>query len=190
VTNHGSAFFPSWAPSGTRIAYDATSLPQKGIWLVDPDGTNRKHLGLGRTPDWNVLGTRLVYEGPPGTANNNPQLWTADTSRTDSTQLTDNDFTDNRYPAWSPNGEWIAWVAFDGPSDPFCQLRVMRANGSETRSIAECDVTPFVSWSPDSNRLVFARRGQENEDYTALWIIRRDGSDLRQLTDPSRNTLN
>ncbi|MFO8232040.1 MAG: hypothetical protein R6U20_05185 [Longimonas sp.] len=32
------------------------------------------------------------------------------TSRTDSTQLTDNHYVDNRDPAWSPDGEWIAWA--------------------------------------------------------------------------------
>jgi Tol biopolymer transport system component len=98
ITDNGSAFFPSWSPSGKRLAYDATSIPKTGIWLVDPDGNTRKNLGLGRYPDWSAQGERLVYEGPPGTAESGPQLWISDTSATDSTQFTDNESSTTAIP--------------------------------------------------------------------------------------------
>ena len=184
VTDHGSASFPSWSPDDTRLSYDATSLPQKGIWLVDPDGTKRKHLGLGRDPDWSTHGRSLLYEGPPGTSDSGPQLWTADTSATDSVQVTDNDFVNNRYPAWSPDGKWIAWSPLD--ENGFA-LWIMRADGADKRKLAEGG--SFPAWGPRSGRIVFSKPAK-GSDLTALWIIRRDGSDLRQITNPSRNPLN
>jgi TolB protein len=185
VTDHGSAFFPSWSPDGNRLAYDATTLPKKGIWLVDSDGSTHKHLGLGRYPDWSADGEHLVYEGPPGTSESGPQLWTADTSATDSTQLTNNEFVNNRYPAWSPNGDWIAWSPIN--NDGNYELWIMRANGTEQQKLADQGREP--AWGPSSERIVFAKPARES-DLTALWTIRRDGSNLRQLTDPSRNPLN
>ena len=185
VTDHGSAFFPSWGSDGKRLAYDATSLPKKGIWLVDPDGSNRENLGLGRYPDWSAEGEQLAYEGPPGTSESGPQLWTADTGATDSTQVTDNEFVNNRYPAWSPNGDWIAWSPIS--DDGKYELWIMRSDGAEQQKLADRGREP--SWGPNSEQIVFAKPASES-DYTALWTIRRDGSGLRQLTDPSRNPLN
>lgn len=184
VTIHGHAFFPSWSPTGKRIAYDATSITEKGIWLVSPNGNARKHLGLGRDPDWSSH-NRLLYEGPPGTSESSPQLWTADTSATDSTQLTDNNFINNRAPAWSPDGKWIAWTPL--AENGRYQLWVMRADGTEQRKLVDRAREP--AWSPDAERLVFAHPAPESR-LTALWSIRRDGSDLQQLTDPSRHPTN
>jgi TolB protein len=185
VTDHGSAFFPSWSPDGTRLSYDATSLPQKGIWLVDPDGTKRKHLGLGRDPDWSTHGRSLLYEGPPGTSDSGPQLWTADTSATDSVQVTDNDFVNNRYPAWSPDGEWMTWSPIN--NDGNYELWIMRSDGTERQKLLGQGREP--AWGPRSERIVFSKPAQSS-DLTALWTIRRDGTDLQQITDPSRNPLN
>lgn len=188
VTDHGSAFFPSWAPSGTRLAYDATSLSKKGIWLVNPNGSGRKHLGLGRAAAWSPSGKRISYQGPPGQTDSENQIWSADSTGADERQLTVNSFVVNRYPVWSPNGEWIAWVAADGPNEPFCQIHVRQPDGSRARSIAECEVLP-VQWSPNSEQIVFSRKAS-GSPYTALWIVNRDGSNLHQITTPSRNPLN
>jgi Tol biopolymer transport system component len=184
VTEFGSSFFPRWSPDGKTISFGRSGeIEESGIWFAHLSDSTFTKFGFGSTPaDWSSSGERIVY-------NFKDQLWTADTNRTDSTQLTNNDFVINRYPAWSPNGEWIAWVAADGPSDPFCQLRLVRPDGSASQLLSECDVAPSVSWSPDAERLVFVKRAPESR-FTALWIVRRDGSGLRQLTDPSRNPLN
>lgn len=179
----GSTFFPSWAPDGRRIAYDRTTPADSfGLWLANPNGSGRKylHLGRGRQPDWNATGTKLVY-----TQRSGREIWRADTSGTDSTQLTHNDFIDNRAPAWSPDGEWIAWGGLvEGPR---FELWIMRADGSDQQKIVEWGRSP--AWGPGSERIVFERPGRES-NYLALWIVRRDGTGLRQLTDPSRNPLN
>jgi len=64
----------------------------------------------------------------------------------------------------------------------------MRSDGSDVESVVECAVDP-IGWGPDSERLVFSRPARES-DLTALWMIRRDGSNLRQITTPSHNPLN
>lgn len=112
------------------------------------------------------------------------QIFIADTSRSDSTRLTNNEFVDNRYPTWSPNGEWIAWAPI---TDNGSEIWVMQADGTRKQKLADRGRDP--TWGPNSERIVFSKPAT-NSDYTALWTIRRDGSDLRQITDPSRNPLN
>lgn len=171
ITETGNVFFPAWSPDGNRIAFDATSIePQNGIWLINPNGINAKHLGLGRNPYWSPNG-KLVYEGNPGETSSEGQIWTADTSGANAVQLTANEFIVNRSPSWSPDGEWIAWHTNNG-------IWVMKSDGSDQQHMVEGE-TP--SWSPDSQRIVFSKPAPD-ESKVVLWIIQRDGSGLEQIT--------
>mgnify|MGYP006294563551 CR=1 FL=1 len=179
ASEFGSSFNPHWSPDGKTISFGRSGTTEEvGIWFgYLPDSTFTK-FGFGATPaDWSPRGHRIVY-------NFQDQLWTADTSRTDSTQLISNEFVNNRDPAWSPNGEWIAWAPI---TDDGSEIWVMRSDGTEQQKLIDRGREP--AWGPNSERIVFSRPASDS-DYTALWTIRRDGSDLRQITNPSRNPLN
>jgi len=180
VTAFGDSFFPAWSPDAQTISFGRSgSRKEVGIWFAHLVSSTFSKFGFGSTPaDWSPNGKRIVY-------NFRDQLWTADTSRTDSTQLTDNDFTNNQDPAWSPDGQWIAWTAV---TDDGSELWIMRADGSDEQRLAG-PIAGEPSWDPDSKRLVFVKPDPET-DHIALWTVRRDGSDLRQITTPSRNPLN
>jgi len=179
VTEFGHSFRPRWSPDGRTLSFGRSgSTEEVGLWFAHLRDSTFTRFGWVIYSDWSPSGERIVY-------NFNDQLWTADTSRSDSTQLTDNDFTNNRYPAWSPDGEWIAWAP---GTDDGLAVSVMRADGSNRQQLTD-PPTAEPSWAPDSERLVFVKPDPES-GHTALWTIRRDGSDLRQLTDPSRTPLN
>lgn len=175
VSTFRSSFRPRWSTDGQIISFGRSGTQaQVGIWFAHLSDSTFTRFGFGATPaDWAPDGQRIVY-------NLRDQLWIADTSRTDSTQLTENDFVENRSPAWSPDGDWIVWA-------PDSEIWVMRSDGSDQQKLVDRGRDP--AWGPNSERIVFSRPAQES-DLTALWTIRRDGSDLRQITDPSRNPLN
>ncbi len=83
------------------------------------------------------------------------------------------------FPDPSPDGEWLAANSMGQQRHIF----VMRTDGTEQR-----DLTPgeyrymWPRWSPDGQRIVFSSR--RTGDYE-LWIVNRDGSGLRQLTQSS-----
>lgn len=102
----------------------------------------------------------------------------------------------NRAGEWSPDGKWIAYGGVNG-------LVVVRPDGEDARVVAKntcltpedpslCpgDVNP--SWSPDGRWLVFNRGYEESPDCgpqqrcASLWVVRRDGSGLRQLSGTGR----
>jgi TolB protein len=179
VTGFGSSFRPRWSPDGRTISFGRSgSADEVGVWFAHLSDSTFTRFGWVAYSDWSPDGKCIVY-------NFRDQLWSADTSRTDSTQLTANDYVNNRYPAWSPDGRWIAWSALT--DDGTFELWIMRADGTGKRKLAEGG--RFPAWGPGSDRIVFAKPARTS-DRTAIWTIRRDGTDVRQITEPSRNPLN
>jgi len=68
------------------------------------------------------------------------------------TQITKNNFAD-RFPVFSPDGEWIA---FHSDRDGNIELYIMRVDGSEAKRITVNPATDATaSWSPDGKWLSF-----------------------------------
>lgn len=181
VTSHGSAFFPRYSPDGATLSYGRSGTQEVvGLWFTHLADSIFTRFGFGASPaDWSPDGRRIVYEGPQGEAGGGNQIWVADTSGANRIQLTLNFFI-NRNPAWSPGGEWIAWTAlYGGEHEVGFAVWLMRTDGSEPRELVERGGD--AAWSPDSERLVFSGPVPDRSK-SVLWSIRRDGSDLRQLT--------
>ncbi len=93
------------------------------------------------------------------------------------TQLTA--FTRDSYdPAWSPTGEWIAFVSANSGND---EIYRMTSDGSVVQQLTnnqwEWDKHP--SWSPDGSQIVFfSNRGVGRPQ---IWIMNADGSGQKNL---------
>lgn len=87
------------------------------------------------------------------------------------------------YPYYSRDGTWVAFTSDrDGPSDVY----VAPVGGPADR-ITDTDsgVGGGLAWSPDGTKIVFpALTGKEFPERTGsgLFVVDRDGSELRQLT--------
>jgi TolB protein len=81
-------------------------------------------------------------------------------------------------PAFSPDGNYIAFTRNSGDS-----IWVMRADGTELRRIALLSGADSLSWSPDGGKIAFFRSlGSGN----GIWVINVDGTGLTNvITDDS-----
>ena len=84
-------------------------------------------------------------------------------------------------PAWSPDGEKIAFVSYPGNDN--AEIYLMNSDGSgRTRltGIPGNDHWP-PTWSPDGDRIAFTSDGKDETG--GIYVMKSDGSGLGRLTD-------
>ena len=166
---------PSATPTATprplrtfrgRIIFKSENPDLPGIYVMDPDGSNREYLGTFQRYEQAFADLRETERySPDGTywvstadVDGNPQiiLHLPVTSQFGElppkpvTRMTGMSYD----PVWSPDGAWIAFVTTENESDDIWKTR---PDSSEQvalmRNDWEWDKHP--SWSPDSQRIVF-----------------------------------
>src|SRR4029453_7592935 len=84
----------------------------------------------------------------------------------------------NSQANWSPDGKYLAFAAKRGPRDEIVVVDVAR-NKQVGRIKVKLSGVTTPSWSPDGTQLVFTGYDGGLSD---LYVINRDGTDLRRLT--------
>jgi dipeptidyl aminopeptidase/acylaminoacyl peptidase len=174
----GSISAVSWSPDGTRLAMsvrktDAEVLEREKDEQKKKLGTVARHY------------TRLFYklDGYGYLPQERWHLWVVDAQSGEGRQLTDHAVFDEQYPAWSPDGQSLAFVSnrSDEPDahPDRIDLFVISAAGGEMRKIE----TPvgsknLPSFSPDGRWIAYYAQEDEGLDYKNinLWIVPADGS--------------
>jgi len=166
-----------------RIVYSSV---QGDLWIVEADGSHRRRLtdsgaGIDYSPTWSPDGERIAFRttrgaSPPGPDPSNILIINADGSG--ERQLTPGRgaAAGGLFPAWSPDGNSIAYSNGSG-------INLIRPDGSGRRPLGvpgECSV-----WSPDGSRLMFCSNGinrGEGVDNWDVFVMDADGTHVRRLT--------
>lgn len=172
---------PAWSRDGTRVYFETgedTDVVLQAMRVQDGGTEIVARLADGAhtllRPRVSPDGTRLAYTR---SSEGQLEVWVralADGTDTRVARLGDG----VAFPAWSPDGQA---VAVDVWRDGHAQVYVADlASGVITQVSREVDQAWVRSWSPDGTRLAFA--GATDGRWN-VWSVRRDGTDLRQLTD-------
>ena len=181
---------PVWSPDGKYLYFSSSRGGSSNIWRVAIDENTGATIGqpeavtaMGATTLVNHLSFsrsgQLAYSAQTEIRN----LRSVSFSPTQGAVGKPVSITEGSMQLWfpdvSPDGEWLTAYSMGQQRHIF----VMRIDGTEQR-----DLTPdnfrhsWPRWSPDGQRIAFTSR--RTGDYE-LWVINRDGSGLRQLTQSS-----
>jgi len=194
-----TALAPAWSPQGDRIAFGIGAFfqgwlgPSKAdVAMMAADGTGVQILtdGSGNYgfASWSPDGRRLVYRSA---GNNRNGLFIVDIETRAVRALTTGSAHEN-FPSWSPKGDRIA---FTSNRDGDYEIYTIRPDGSDLQRLTHtAGNDAHNAWSPDGEWIAFtsARGGFKDEAalhpynpqaYGDVYVMRADGSEVRQLTD-------
>ena len=188
-------FDPATSPVSTQYAFVTDRGGQLQIWLQNEEGYLQQPIvtdadfggmttmavgSLAFSPDGSRLAYQRTAQGRAADGHFGPQLWISSTAGGTPVALTARQGYEDA-PTWSPDGEWIAYLAAATPNqDGALALQKTRVGAGSATVILKSEIPPFLSrpqWSPDGRWIVC-------ETADGLTLVAADGSTSRVVSDP------
>jgi Tol biopolymer transport system component len=184
-----SATRASWSPQNRLIAFTGTAADGKSsVWIVDSDGSNPHQVaatGLSDEvvyPSWYPSGEELAV-----TDVNDQVIKRIDLKRGTAATLTRHDEVLTGMASVSPDGKWIAFAGQANAGQRYDQTRNAVWLLSGTTGVLRALEEPpqqgrAPTWAPEGGRLAFESNRGAWWGSSAIFVIDRDGTHLRQVT--------
>ncbi|NTV42470.1 MAG: hypothetical protein HGA63_04135 [Syntrophobacteraceae bacterium] len=178
---------PSFGPDGNKIVSARWGAGVFGLVIWDLSSGEFKYVGSQEQwkdsrylsdPRWSPLGDKILYVDWKWYDQGRFQniMWVSPDGG-ESTNLTEGSY-DSTQPAWSPDGQFIAFVSKKNGVDG-ADIWIMDQAGGNMRCLVDCLVDcRDPSFSPDGTRILFTIGAGTQELYT----VTVDGGDLSILT--------
>jgi len=148
---------PRWSPDGTQILFSDGADAK--IYTVPSEGGSPRRLlsddkEVVRDPDWSPDGKKFVFARGDFRDLKNEDLRIVDVA---SNQVTPIPGSKGLFaPIWSPDGRYIAAMAWEGP-----QLRIFDVKTQKWRGLPTNGLALFPTFSRDSQYIYFLRSGSD-----------------------------
>jgi Tol biopolymer transport system component len=171
----------AWAPDGSRIAL--WSYRGSGIWLMDPDGGNRRKLVRGGGPAWAPDSRRLAFFDPGEPSEiSEGNLWLIGADGSGKRLLSKGVLQYLHHSVlWSPRGDRLIFLRkARKPVQPYGEADFYLLDLEGRRETLRARSALPLAWSQDGKQILFARQLQVGPDTAiGIYIGSADGTDER-----------
>jgi Tol biopolymer transport system component len=161
--SRGEIYAIAWSPTGSEIAFVSVGKSRELYVLSIGDGNTKLLQGspsYRQPPSWSKDGSRIVFENNTSRGESEVVViaWRTDTLNT---------LSKGRAPAWSPDGEQIAYVHPNGSS-----ILSIRPDGTvkELYSRRSGRIRGPLVWCPEGRRLAFHTEAGSKGYETSLFV--------------------
>jgi TolB protein len=166
-------------PASGKLLYTGTVAGASHVLVMDPDGSGSSDLtprSSGSAARWSPDRRRIVFESY---RDGDAAVWVMDADGSHPTRL-----AAGSHPGWSPDGARIVFVRGSA-------LRVMNADGTDSRQLTSGGWAKEPAWSPDGSTIVYSAQNINRcellptFDVICAWDIHTigaNGSNPRRLT--------
>jgi Tol biopolymer transport system component/DNA-binding winged helix-turn-helix (wHTH) protein len=184
--------YPAWSPDGGTIAFQRLGA-NGGVCAIPAIGGPEVRLATaGPMPpglDWSPDGKQLAFaieQGPglpsrimaftPGEGTKHPLTFPPASCRGD------------KYPAFSPDGRWLAFVRTDSTfNEDIFLARLGQTPGAQARRLTKGQLNVFgLGWTPDGRSIVF---GAVPQGKSRLWRLDVGSGALTWLVTPGERAV-
>ncbi len=163
---------PSWSPDGDQLAYEKYVDNNLEIYIQPIDNSSpairvTNNLGADFDPTWNPNGNQIAFTSTLGGDND---IWIVDLEHLGEPDslinYTNNNTLDQHSPAWSPQGDLLAWIApFEGYES------IYTANPSEEATTAKYVGTGSdIAWDPTGEFILVSIRTPDKSFIASLHL--------------------
>jgi TolB protein len=179
----GQNWLPAFSPDGARIAFTSNRDGNSEIYVMNRDGSGLRrltnHPAIDSTPTWAPSGAQIAFTSD---RTGSPQIWVVGADGLDLRRLTSESYADR--PTWSPAP--YNEIAFSVRTSSRFDIKILQVDKGVTRQVTFGEGSnESPAWAPNGKHLAFmsTRNGRASQ----IFVVRRDGRHLRQITRDGNN---
>ncbi|MEK6753756.1 MAG: hypothetical protein AABZ00_15980 [Chloroflexota bacterium] len=168
---------PVWSPDGKTIAFSSENSEGNNIWLMDANGNNLRNVTAENKirslfPSWSPDGNEIAFYQQD--TENNTELWVMKADGSDPNMVYKlGKASVIETPVWSLDGNRIGIIYGDTDKS---DVTIFVVGTGDVMNISEKGRKyTALSWSPDSNALIYM--GKEGEAKRIIYLFVFDGED-------------
>jgi Tol biopolymer transport system component len=187
-----------WSPDGSKIAFVSTRFGSWDICIMNADGSNvvrvtTEDSAIDSHPSWSPDGQKLVFQSDLDTKDIHYgdarddfdvyQLYMIDVDGSNVRRLTQDPYTNDWHPAWSPDGKNIVFSSFKDFGEP--RIEIIEPDGNGRRVLASDEIFGYSqpAWSPDGSQIAFMEiAANVRSTLPNILIMKSDGSIIHQVS--------